>query len=196
MRNGSRTDDGFIIVSFRRGTGSYKLTPEQHEFIMKRVYLEYWAAILTAIPLAGLFLLWFTGHVAVHWLLLAATGYAAGNTALSIARFRAIAHVKRFAATSSVPVEFPGMSDFKAALLKAWRDSRTGAAARRRQDVILMCQVFLVYGGLSLLLGQFSVEKMAGLPVLRTGLAVSVVFIGIVPLLIARAFRKPDKTKG
>lgn len=196
MRNGSKTDDGFVIVSFRRGTSSYKLTPEQHDFVMKRVYREYWAAILTAIPLVGLFLLWFTGHIAVHWLLLAATCYVAGNTALSIARLRAIAHVKRFAATSSVPVEFAGMSDFKAVLIKAWRDTLADAATQRGKHAALVCQVFLTYGGLSLVLGQFGVEKLAGVPVLGSGLAASVVFIGIVPLLVAWAFRKLDKTKG
>lgn len=196
MRNGSKTDDGFVIVSFRRGTGSYKITPEQHEFIMKRFYREYWAAILTAIPLAGLFLLWFTEHIAIHWLLLAATVYVAGNTALSIARLRAISHVKRFAARSSIPVEFPGLSDFKAVFIKAWRESRASAAADRRQNAFLLCQISLAYGGLSLVLGQFGIKKIAGLPVLNTGLAASAVFIGLVPLLIARIFRKRDKTEG
>jgi hypothetical protein len=196
MRNGSKTDDGFVIVSFRKGTGSYKLTPEQHEFIQTRFYREYWTAILTTIPLGGLVLLWFAGHIATLWLILAAIVYVAGNTALSIARLRAIAHVKRFAAKSSIPVEFPGISDFKAVLLTTWRDSRSGAATQRRQNTVLMCQVFLAYGGLSLVLGQFGVEKLAGLPVLGTGLATSVVFIGIVPLLIAWAFRKRDETEG
>ena len=196
MRNGSKTDDGFVIVSFRRGTGAYKITPEQHDFVKKRFYREYWAAILTTVPFAGLFLLWFAGHIATQWLVPAAIVYVAGNTALSIARFRAIAHVKRFAATSSVPVEFPGMSDFKAVLLKAGRDSRADAAAHLGQHVIVMCQVFLAYGGLSLVLGQFGVGKLAGLPVLGTGLAASAVFIGIVPLLLARVFRKQGKTDG
>jgi hypothetical protein len=196
MRNGSKTDDGFVIVSFRRGTGSYKLTPEQHEFIQRRFYREYWTAILTTIPLGVLVLLWFAGHIATLWLVLAAIIYVVGNTALSIARLQAIAHVKRFAAKSSTSVEFPGISDFKAVFLQAWRDNRTGAAAQRRQHAILMCQVFLVYGALSLVLTQFGVERLAGLPVLNTGLAASLVFIGVVSLLIARVFRKQGKTEG
>ncbi|RWF62472.1 hypothetical protein [Mesorhizobium sp.] len=195
MRNGSKTDDGFVIVSFRRGTGSYKITPEQHEFIKRQLCREYYAAILTTVPLAGLVLLWFGGHVATHWLVLVAIIYVAGNTALSIARFRAIAHVKRFAARSSVPVEFPGMPEFKEVLLKAWRDSRADAAALRGQHAILMCQVFLAYGGLSLVLRQLGVEKLAGLPVLGSGLAANLVFVGAVSLLIARVFRKQDKTE-
>lgn len=196
MRNGSKTDDGFIIVSFRRGTGSYKITPEQHEFIKRRLDREYWVAIVTAIPLAGLSLLWYAGHIAKHWLVLAAIVYTAGNTALSIARFQAIAHVKRFAARSSIPVEFPGLSDFKEVFVKAWRDSRADAAVERRHNLTLMCRVFLGYGGLSLVLARFGVEKLAGLPVLSTSLAASAMFVGIVPLLIARVFGKQNKPDG
>lgn len=138
MRNGSKTDDGFVIVSFRRGTGAYKITPEQYEFIRKRFCREYWTAVLTTIPMGGLGLLWYVGHLATHWAGLAAIIYLAGNTALSIARFQAIAHVKRFAAPSSVPVEFLGISDFRAALLaallKVWRE---GSSAQLLKGVWL-----------------------------------------------------------
>ncbi|TPN36103.1 hypothetical protein FKO01_09045 [Mesorhizobium sp. B2-3-3] len=110
-----------MIVSFRRGAEAYKITPEQYDFVKRRFYREYWTAILTTIPLGGLFLLWWGGYLATHWLWLVAIIYVMGNTALNIARFRAIAQVKRFSSISSVPVEFPGMSDVKAILLKAWR---------------------------------------------------------------------------